>query len=81
MYCAENQETVQLALATDCVEKQGVVQVVTPLIECTVGSVTFQGTCVKGVSENKCISVCRTEGFTGGKCGGICQRCYCAINC
>lgn len=70
-----------MALATECVEKQGVVQVVTPLIECTVGSVTFKGNCVKGVSENKCISVCRTEGFTGGKCGGMRQLCYCTINC
>ncbi|KAM0860074.1 hypothetical protein ACQ4PT_046745 [Festuca glaucescens] len=46
--------------------------------ECQAQSHAFKGVCV---SDTNCASVCQTEGFTGGKCIGFRQRCFCTRNC
>ncbi|XP_011099999.1 defensin Ec-AMP-D2-like [Sesamum indicum] len=41
---------------------------------CIAKSNKFKGFCLK---DPKCVSVCKTEGFTGGRCRGFRLRCYC----
>ncbi|KAJ4844356.1 Defensin sd2 [Turnera subulata] len=31
--------------------------------------------------DDNCASVCKTEGFMGGKCRGFRHRCFCTRNC
>ncbi|PHT42490.1 Defensin SD2 [Capsicum baccatum] len=38
----------------------------------------FKGKCF---SDTNCGSVCKSEGFTGGNCRGLRQRCFCTRNC
>ncbi|KAL1221096.1 Defensin-like protein 2 [Cardamine amara subsp. amara] len=45
---------------------------------CESQSRKFKGKCL---SETNCGNVCRTEGFTGGDCRGLRQRCFCTRNC
>ncbi|KAH6768719.1 Scorpion toxin-like knottin superfamily protein [Perilla frutescens var. frutescens] len=45
---------------------------------CQSQSHKFKGKCL---SDTNCGSVCETEGFSGGKCRGFRQRCFCTRNC
>ncbi|XP_051220886.1 defensin Ec-AMP-D2-like [Lolium perenne] len=58
-------------------EGHGLVQVALAR-ECQSPSHAFKGLCA---SDTNCASVCLTEGFTGGKCVGFRQRCFCTRNC
>ncbi|PON35606.1 Gamma Purothionin [Trema orientale] len=33
------------------------------------------------LADHNCAMVCRTEGFTGGKCRGFRRRCFCTRRC
>nr|QLH55399.1 defensin 1 [Ocimum basilicum]QLH55400.1 defensin 1 [Ocimum basilicum] len=46
--------------------------------KCESQSHKFKGTCL---SDTNCGSVCKTEGFTGGKCTGFRRRCFCTKHC
>ncbi|GAY38657.1 hypothetical protein CUMW_038330 [Citrus unshiu] len=45
---------------------------------CESQSHRFHGTCVR---SHNCDLVCRTEGFTGGRCRGFRRRCFCTGIC
>ncbi|XP_024036213.1 defensin-like protein 1 [Citrus sinensis] len=45
---------------------------------CESQSHRFHGTCVR---SHNCDLVCRTEGFTGGRCRGFRRRCFCTRIC
>ncbi|XP_011070576.1 defensin Ec-AMP-D1-like [Sesamum indicum] len=45
---------------------------------CLYKSKKFGGICIAGA---KCDSVCKREGFQGGKCRGLRRRCYCFKPC
>ncbi|XP_060967059.1 defensin-like protein 1 [Cannabis sativa] len=38
----------------------------------------YEGACV---IDHNCATVCRTEGFSGGKCKGFRRRCFCTRQC
>ncbi|XBJ12349.1 hypothetical protein VPH35_016884 [Triticum aestivum] len=80
-YTDENREAVHVATPRECVEKQGLAQEDIPPVVCYTPSKDFKGQCVIGVIESNCISVCKAEGFMGGKCVGVCKRCYCTNLC
>ncbi|XP_028244809.1 defensin Ec-AMP-D1-like [Glycine soja] len=46
--------------------------------DCSSKSHGFKGLCF---SDTNCAHVCRTEGFTGGDCGGFRRRCFCTRIC
>ncbi|CAL5197289.1 unnamed protein product [Lathyrus oleraceus] len=46
--------------------------------DCESPSQKFKGVCL---SDRNCASVCQTEGFTGGDCKGLRQRCFCTKPC
>ncbi|GAB4848171.1 hypothetical protein Ancab_002839 [Ancistrocladus abbreviatus] len=45
---------------------------------CESESHKFKGVCV---SDTNCATVCQTEGFPGGECGGFRRRCFCSKPC
>ncbi|KAF6174639.1 hypothetical protein GIB67_006291 [Kingdonia uniflora] len=49
-----------------------------PKRTCESQSHRFKGTC--WIYRN-CVTVCKTEGFTGGKCLGIWRKCFCTKPC
>ncbi|XBJ12348.1 hypothetical protein VPH35_016884 [Triticum aestivum] len=81
LVATENREAVHVATPRECVEKQGLAQEDIPPVVCYTPSKDFKGQCVIGVIESNCISVCKAEGFMGGKCVGVCKRCYCTNLC
>ncbi|CAD6226261.1 unnamed protein product [Miscanthus lutarioriparius] len=46
--------------------------------KCESQSHRFKGPCSR---DANCATVCRTEGFTGGKCEGLRHRCFCTRDC
>lgn len=67
---------VLLLLLVTTVE-QGSVQVALAR-ECESQSHKYKGPCAR---DANCANVCLTEGFTGGKCGGVRHRCLCTKHC
>ncbi|PRQ41336.1 putative defensin, plant [Rosa chinensis] len=46
--------------------------------KCESQSHKFAGICL---IESNCASICKTEGYSGGNCGGFRRRCFCTKDC